>query len=157
MKKNIYKCDSRKRGGPIDRPVELDENDWEEMDQSDAIGSWLASGELAAFLDAQNALQSAGYRIRTAQMVKTHSIWVFDLYQYTAPRFSDPDKLLRFLRDAFWRTAIYYREDDTLVQSVGRNRLVFSIIWDHPAREPRRAAAWEREQRRLRELLRLLP
>lgn len=132
--------------------------DWEEVDQWDAKDCWvLPEGELSAFLDAQQALIAGGYRVRSAEVVKTHAVWTFDVDQEKTPRFDNQRQLLSFLHNVLSGAGLCYQRGDLMVQPLQRNRLIVSIIWRIPAREPARSRAWQREQRRLQKLLQNVP
>jgi len=138
---------------PDQRCTSTDE-DWDEADRWDAKDCWvLPDGELSAFMDAQQALTLAGYQIRSAEVVKTHPIWTFDVDQDKAPRCCSHRQLLCFLHKILLGAGLHCQREALIVQPVGSNRLILSILWAIPAREPRRSRAWQREQRRLQKSL----
>jgi hypothetical protein len=147
----------RHAGWPTESVAGVNE-DWEEADQWDAKDCWvIPDGELSAFLDAQQALIAAGYRVRSAEVVKTHAVWTFGVDQEKTPRFDNQRQLLCFLQNVLSGAGLRYQGEDLMVQPLRRNRLIVSIIWRIPAREPARSRAWRREQRRLQKLLQKMP
>jgi len=142
-----------REGWPTARVASEDE-DWDEADRWDAKDCWvLSDGELSAFVDAQQALITAGYRVRSAEVVKTHAVWTFDVDQEKAPPCSSRRQLLSFLHKILSGAGLHFQREALMVQPVRPNRLILSIVWRIPAREPRRSRAWQREQRRLQKSL----
>lgn len=154
MIKSVYKIDSGKRDDSVDNPVEPDGNDWEDADESDAKDCWVATGELAAFLGAQEAFKGAGYSLQHAELLEAHPMWVFFLKRTTAPRILEADKFLHHVRDLLWSVHVYFFDDDLIIQPTS-SRIIISILWRIPNRGNRRQEAWE--QRRFQELLDQLP
>jgi hypothetical protein len=147
------RCEGWRRGS-----VASTDEDWDEADQWDAKDCWvLPDGELSAFLDAQQALIAAGYRVRSAEVVKTHAAWTFDVDQEKTLRFDNQRQLLSFLQNVLSGAGLRYQRGDLMVQPLRRGRFIVSIIWRIPAREPARSRAWQREQRRFQKLSQKVP
>jgi hypothetical protein len=129
-----------KRTAPWISPGEAE---WQEqMDQDDAKEVSLPPAEVGKFLDAQAAILAAGYRIRTAEIVRTHPIWFFVLDQANAPRIRNADRLMHHVRDIMRQAGLSFRDDDAMLRPDGR-RLTVSFMWPTPARGKRRELAWE--------------
>jgi len=119
------------------------DTDWDELEREAAKEVWAARPELSRFLDAQSALEYAGYRIVTGRIFEEHPVWLFVLDCSKAP-FSRKDELSRHFRDVLRRTGLCYSNKDAIIQAAGRNRISFSILWPIPASGLARENAWER-------------
>jgi hypothetical protein len=120
----------------------IEDEEWEQMDRDDLKEISLPPAELGKFLDAQEAFRSAGYKIRAAEIVRTHPFWVFHLTRTTALRIQDGDEFLRHVRDILRGAGLYFRDDDVMVQR-DRNKILISFMWPTPARGTRRERAWD--------------
>jgi hypothetical protein len=133
---------------------EVETEDCDESDYVDAKETWLVTGEMAKFIDAKQAFQAAGYRVRRAELMELQPAWVFCLVRVTAPLTGNENGFRNHVRDILWQVRMYYRDEDLMIH-LGRRHIILSFLWPVPACSELRIAAWD--EGRLQLVLSQLP
>jgi hypothetical protein len=124
-------------------PLIADDEKWNDDFDRDAMKDlWCLHGELGKFLETQRAFQAAGYRIRRAELVDSHPVWLFHLVPLASDGVLESNESLRGLRDILRRAGVYFRDKDVMMQRCGK-QIIVSFLWPTPARGKARSRAWD--------------